>query len=438
MRVAADRPLPPAYRIQPARLRLSAGYFVPTVVNNALPFIFLPILTRYLMPREYGNVSLFVNYVAIATSLSVPALIAFISNCYFDRPRRYVAQVIGHSFFVVGVFSLGAACLVSLLHFTLPGLLGLPLGWLLLVPFASLTYSLFQVTLGVIRNQKRVLVFGCHQVSNTLLNFLFSLLFVVALLVGWKGRVLGIIIANAFSAGMAVCYLARSKLLSLAPGWRMTSDITRFTATLMLDSSYSVVVYQLGFLLMQYYYGKELLGIYSVGFNIASAVLILATTLNLSLAPLLFEQLASPAGPDRRGIVRMLYANALVVVVGAVLVSLFTGVVLRLLTTPAYYAAMQFTPWLAGGLAFAGLTLFVKPILVRFEQQGYIGLMAIINLALLLVFNYAFTRWFGHMGIAYAFGLSSLLLLAALLVRAHTVLPLPWLCALLPAHKQGT
>ncbi len=417
--------------------KMSGGYFLPTAINNALPFLFLPILTRYLMPQDYANVSLFVTYVAVASSLSAPALIAFISNFFFDRPREYVARLIGGSLIVVGIFSLGILCLVTLLYFVFPGLLGLPLGWLLLVPATAFTYSLFQVTLGVIRNQKKVLVFGCHQVANTLLNFVASVVFVAVLLLGWKGRAFGIMIANALSAGMSVWYLARNGLLSLALDRGMNNDMFRFALTLMADSSYSLVVSQLGFLLMQYYFGKELLGVYSVGYNIANAVMILATTLNLSLAPFLFERLSAPSSMNRRYIVQVLYANVVVLLLGGLLVSIFSGAVLRLMTTPAYYPSRQFIPWLAAGLMFVGGAIFVKPILIKYGQQRYIGLVAIADIALLLVLSYAFAKWFGYQGIAYAFSVSTLMLLLMLLIKAQAVLPLPWLKALLPASGPG-
>jgi O-antigen/teichoic acid export membrane protein len=188
---------------------------------------------------------------------------------------------------------------------------------------------------------------------------------------------------------------------------------------------------------MQYYYGKELLGVYSVGFNVAAAVLIIATTLSLSLIPFLFEQLSSLPGLNRQYVVRMLYANVFVVILGVILASVLAGIVLRLMTTPAYHAARQFVPALAIGFAFTGMTLFVKPILIRFEQQKYISLVALANLALFLVLSFALTRLFGYMGIAYAFGASSLLLLVLLLVRTQAVLPLPWIRALLPNGKPG-
>ncbi len=417
--------------------RMSGGYFVPTVINNALPFLFLPILTRYLLPRDYANVSLFITYVAIATSLSAPALTAFMSNRFFDRPREHVARIVGCSFVVAGLFTVGLLGLVAVFAVAFPRLSGLSFTWLLMVPVTAFTYSLFQVTLGVVRNQKKVLVFGLHQVTNTLVNFLASVLFVAVLLAGWQGRVYGIIIANALSAAVSLWYLARNGFLSFNFDRKLTGEVARFALTLVLDSSYTVVACQLGFLLMQYYYGKELLGVYSVGYNIANAVLILAATLNLSLTPFLFEQLSVSTVVNRRYIVRMLYANILVVVLGAGLVWLAAGVILRLMTTPAYYPARQFVPALAAGLGFAGMTLFIKPVLIRFGQQGYVGLVAGANLALLLAASYAFSRWFGYMGIAYAFGLSTLLMLALLLARAQAVFRLPWLGALAAADRPG-
>ncbi len=49
--------------------RMSGGYFFTTLINNAIPFLFLPVLTRYLSPAEYANIALFSFYLAISNSL---------------------------------------------------------------------------------------------------------------------------------------------------------------------------------------------------------------------------------------------------------------------------------------------------------------------------------------------------------------------------------
>ena len=46
------------------------GYFLTTIINSALPLLFLPILTRFLEPAEYANIALFNFYLALSNTLS--------------------------------------------------------------------------------------------------------------------------------------------------------------------------------------------------------------------------------------------------------------------------------------------------------------------------------------------------------------------------------
>jgi O-antigen/teichoic acid export membrane protein len=66
----------------------TGGYFVTSVINNSLPLLLLPILTRFLSPEDYANITLFTTYLSIVTVLSGAAVNAYISNLFFDTKKE--------------------------------------------------------------------------------------------------------------------------------------------------------------------------------------------------------------------------------------------------------------------------------------------------------------------------------------------------------------
>ena len=84
---------------------LSRGYFITTIVNQAIPFLLLPILTRYLAPAEYGYVALFTLYLVLSNSLAGVSISNVISKYFFNSEKEQMAVIIGNSIIVNGMLS---------------------------------------------------------------------------------------------------------------------------------------------------------------------------------------------------------------------------------------------------------------------------------------------------------------------------------------------
>ena len=66
------------------------------VINSAIPFLLLPVLTVYLTPEDYGIIDIFFNISLIATPLVGLSIVQAISRYYFediDLPK-FVATVL--------------------------------------------------------------------------------------------------------------------------------------------------------------------------------------------------------------------------------------------------------------------------------------------------------------------------------------------------------
>ncbi|NLE26818.1 MAG: oligosaccharide flippase family protein, partial [Clostridiaceae bacterium] len=84
-------------RIINSSLFQSAGiYTITSGINAAIPFLLMPILTRYLTPLDYGTVAMFgvlLSFVAPFTGLSINGAIArqYYASNEVDMPR-YVSN----------------------------------------------------------------------------------------------------------------------------------------------------------------------------------------------------------------------------------------------------------------------------------------------------------------------------------------------------------
>ncbi|MDA3867661.1 MAG: oligosaccharide flippase family protein [Salinivirgaceae bacterium] len=410
--------------------KLSKGYFLTTIINQAIPFLILPILTRFLSPTEYGTLALFTFYLTLTNALVGSSMQSVISKSFFKKEKKEIAVIVGNGVVIVGSISLIVFVLLLIIHPYAVEFLNLPLQWLLIIPPSSMAFVVFYMALSVMRNAKKVLTFGKFKVGNTIVDVSTSLILITILLWSWQGRAVGIIIAYFASAIAALIYLNKEGYLSFSITKDKIQSILKVLIPLIPNAFQAIIISRVGIFFMQYYYTKELLGLYTIGFQIAVMLQLLVATLAMSWGPYLYEELSNKKQINKLYLARLFYALSGILVIGALFINFTASFILRVMTTPEYYDAVEFLPWFAFGFVFFGFYTFLTPILIDGEQQKYISVVTLINVILMLIFNFWFVDLFGYIGIAYAFCLTYFLMFAAFFVKSQKVLPLPWLQAL--------
>lgn len=410
--------------------KMSGGYFFTTIINQAIPFLILPILTRYLSPAEYGSFALFSFYLAISNAITGVSIPTVISKYYFNSKKQYIAEIIGNSILIVGILTLIVIILILILYPFVAVFLDLSLLWLLIIPIASFLFVIFNMGITVMRNSNKVFLYGKHTISNTIVNIALSLILVVFLYWGWQGRAIGIVFSFLISAIVSFYFLQKNGYVSFVFSKEILRNILKLLLPLIPNSFQLTIISQVGIFFLQYYYTKELLGLYSIAFQIAVIIQLLVTTLNLSWSPFLFEQISGSTAINKIYITRLLWALIAIIITGVLFINITAGFMLKIMTTPAYYGAKEFVPWFTLGFLFYGIYVFLFPILIKHEKQNYISFVSFSNMFIMIGLNIWFSHLFGYIGIAYAYCLTYFLMFLALAWKAQRVFPLPWLKAL--------
>lgn len=410
---------------------MSKGYFLTTVINNAIPFLLLPVLTRFLTPADYGSLSLFMFYFGISTALVGASLPTVISKHFFRNDKDYVAKMVGNAIFFSAILACVLMLFIGVSYYWTQSYIAIPLGWLIIIPLGSFAYIIFQIGLTICRNESKVLQFGKHQVGNTIFNLVITLLLVCVFAWSWMGRATGIIASYVVSAIIAIIYMRKIGYLRFEWNRDIQKEIRTVMSSLIPDSLQLVLIFQAGVFFMQLYYTKEILGLYSLGFQIAICVQLLIDAANMSWAPFLYKQLALGDDINKVYITRLSYALMAVFVLGALGVIVLTTPILHFMTTPAYYDAFKFVPFFCLGYVFCGTHHVVMPILVKYNQQKFISFVSLSALILLIALNVSLTKVFGYMGIAYAYCITFAYMGILLVCRAHFFFRFPFIKALI-------
>lgn len=404
----------------------SAVYAVGLLLLRGMSFLLIPLYTRHLDRAEYGIVAVAASVTALLGVLGPLSLHGALARLYFNTEsgpdRKRIAG------------TLWAATLVTALCFTLLlDLLGERWAVVLLpdVPFnpyirlaiwtAFLTsFGLVPLSLLQIEEQSRLYV--KVTVAGTLATTICIIWLVVIRGMGARGYVLGAFLGSAL---MAIPYgVLAAKRSTIGLRWDVTRAALIYSLPLVPHALAGWVLELSDRALLQRFVPLAELGLYSLGYQLASLLTLAATAINFAWTPYMYGVVRERPETAAAELARMTtYYTAVLCCLGLGL-ALLGGDALRVLTEPPYHPAYQVVPWTVLGLLCSGLYLVPANLLFLKSRTSLIPLVTIgagfVNVGLLL--------WlaprFGIMAGAWATAGGYAMMLLLVWIAARTVFPL--------------
>jgi len=94
------------YKILNSSLFKASGiYTLSSIINAAIPFLLLPLLTRYLSPEEYGIVSMYALLLSITSVFTGLSVHGAINRAYFDEKINNHKEYVWNSLIILFISS---------------------------------------------------------------------------------------------------------------------------------------------------------------------------------------------------------------------------------------------------------------------------------------------------------------------------------------------
>lgn len=158
-------------------------------INQGFSFLLLLVLANFIMPAEYGYLSLFSTVVMVVNYFISMSIEGYLSVAYFkngkEGVRDSISSVCATSLIVTIVLLVILFCLGDEISI----MLSLPKGILFLSVLISLFSLYVNMYLDYSRIQEKVIRYGWFSCGNALLNFALSIFLVKYKCLGWEGRV---------------------------------------------------------------------------------------------------------------------------------------------------------------------------------------------------------------------------------------------------------
>jgi O-antigen/teichoic acid export membrane protein len=382
----------------------SSLYLISNIANAMVPFLLLPLLTRYLAPEEYGLVSIFQ---ALTTGLlafvGLNTVGAAVRHYYDVDSKAQLASYVGGCFKILAISALAVLGVMLVLRKPAVDLAGLPSEWLLLSVLASAGLFAVNMRLGLWQVQGKALAFGSLQVSLGVLNAAITLILVIPFGLGAEGRMAAILLAPLLLGCISIVLLRNDGLLDLRRSGPEMKEALAFGVPLaphvlglfLLSAGDRFVINSI--------LGAESVGIYMVAMQISLGIGLVFDAFNKAFVPWLFARLKKDEQALRQQIVAITYScfgGAFLLAGGLV----FAGPILvYLLAGKDYHSALDYLGILAFGQAFHGLYLMVTNYAFYARKTGLLSLVTMLSGVLGIVLLWLVVPVWGLQGAAMAY-----------------------------------
>jgi O-antigen/teichoic acid export membrane protein len=401
-------------------------YTITSIINAAIPFLLLPILTRYLTPEDYGITSMFTLLITLVSPFIGLSINGAISRQYYNKEEidiwKYVFNcfviLIVSTFFVCVIFLSSSAIISNLSSF--------PSDFLWLVIVYSFCQFVTSIILSLWQVEKKALFYGLFLNSKTLLTVLLSIIFVVGLDFGWEGSVYGQTIASLIYAIFAFILLLKNKWISFSINMKYIKNALTFGVPLIPHALSGSIISMTDRLFITNMVGLAATGIYTVGYQVGSIINILAFSFNNAYIPWLYERLKKNETNTKIKIVKFTYLYFISIFFLAIILGVIAPYVLQIFLGKTFRGSSIYVIWVALGYAFNGMYLMVVNYIFYAQKTKFLALVTFITAIFNVILNFIFIRKNGAIGAAQATTLTFLIKFLFVWFLSNKTIKMPW------------
>lgn len=414
-------------KIQSKLFKTLGIYTFSNILNTAIPFFLLPILTTYLSPSDYALVDLF--QATIQFTIAIVGLNAFsaLSRFYFENDNKNFKEYTGNSFIILLISSIIIMSLALLFKTNLENLLKIPRDWIWLTVIYAFCLNIIQTQLTIWQVTFQAIKYGTFRILRTFFDIALSIGFIVVLEYNWEGRILGQIISVSIFALLAIILLLKNDAVNFNFQFSKIKKLLNYGSPLVLHILGAVIITYSDRVFIANYLGLESTGIYAVGYQIGMIVYLIETSFNQAWVPWLFEKLKENDILEKIKIVKFTYLYFVGIMVLALTIAIIAPYIYKLFISSNYIHGLKIVIWIAIGFAFDGMYKMVVNYIFYIKKTYIISIITIFTAGLNILLNYFMVNNYGAVGVAQATAISFFTEFLIVWIISARLYKMPWI-----------
>ena len=399
-------------------------YLTTSSVNKLIPFLLLPIMTDYLLPEEYGLLSVYMLFITLFSAFIGMNLHLNISKNFFQVSKEKMAIIIGNIFILLfisfGIYFLAVLLLAS------ESVFSIPFKWFLLIPVISFFMMINVINKTILRNEGKALLFGGFEISHSVINAGITLMLLIIYGLGWYAQIYGLFVSYFVFFIVGLVYIKQNNYVVLEYDKVVFRKLLKISLPLIPHVLGGVLLTMSDRIFIEKMIDLKTVGVYSVGYTFGMIVLLFSNSFIKAWNPWFYKKLASPSDSNKKLIVKYSYLYIFGILAIAIFVSIFGSYILPYFVAEAYYEAAPYIFWIAIGYAMFGIYQIFFPYLVHIEKTSFLAISTSIAAVINLILNYFCIKSFGAIGAAYATFLSYFVMFVLVSIYTQRHYKMPW------------
>lgn len=401
-------------------------YTFADILNKMVPFILLPILTRYLTPEEYGIIAMFLVAISIITIASTFDTHTAISVNYFKMTRENLKIFIANVLFLISITSIICLMIIIVFNSYLTEVFSLSIEWLLVAVLVAFTQFITTINLILWQSEQNPVPLSIYQISRTIVNLSLSLILIIEFSMGWEGRVYAIIVTAVLFGMLSFWLIYKRDYFNFRFDKVSIKDALRFGIPLL---PHSIAIWSrrsIDRIIITTLISASATGLYVVGFQIASIITILTTSFNKAYSPYLYKNLQNISDNKKEKIVKYTYLYFAGTLLLAGMLSFLAPVIIKYFLDKDYSSSEEYIVWLAFGFAFSAMYQNIVNYIIYVKKTIYLSYITFSVSILHILLTYLLIKYNGAIGAAQAFTISSFITFIFVWILSIKVYPMPW------------
>lgn len=407
-------------------IKNSTIYLGSSIVNKAVPFLLLPIMTKYLSPEDYGLLSIYTIFITLYTAFIGMNLHMNISKNFFKVSKEELSLYVGNILIILSATFLFYLMITYLITLKFNTIFSIPSEYLLFIPFISSMIMVNELNTTILRNEQRAYVFGAFEISNTIIKMSVTILLLLVFSYGWYAQVFGVLTGAIVFFIIGLIYMYKRGYITLSYKKEKVNDILNISVPIIPHLLSGIIIAMSDRLFIEKMVSIEAVGIYTVGYMFGMVVMLFTDAFIKAWSPWFYKNLAQPTHDKKIKIVRYTYIYMTAIFILAITISLAGKFILPYFVDEKFYGAGKFILWVSLGYAVRGSYQIFLPYLVHISKTSFLSISSMIAAILNLFLNYIFIDYYGAIGAAYATILAFAVSAVLVFWYQSKHYPMPW------------
>lgn len=411
----------------PKLIKSSSVYMFFYGVSAFIPFLLLPILTRYLGSEAYGRIAMFNLLVMFLTPLIRFELQEALKREYVNDKTDFTSYLATATIFssLVLLFFVAIWGVTQVFVDSLFGLSTFWLGLILLVAFGKAQWTNF---ISLMQIQDKVLFCGLTGLGITVFTFSATVYLVVFKEFDWQGRLWPELIIHFLILTPITLYMYKR---TFSMRWNFDTkklkEMLAFSLPLVPVAMGSYLMMTADRIFLTNMEGLGIVGLYSVAVQISSVIGLLVSSFRPSWEVWVYRNLGNITESGMKKTVIAMYGYGVFLLLIALSVIFIVPFVLPLLVGEEFLLSEIYMPWLILAGVMLGFYTWMAPFMLYIKKTKTLNYIIIFIAILNCVLNYILIKIFGSIGAAQATFISYFVGFVLLLSSIASHHNLPWL-----------